>query len=116
MNVEVLLECRAMRESKEREARSGFALLCLVEGRGFFPSLLVEDAVGSFWSCVAIGFFWIAFSQTSGRDSMMILEAGDDSGKLWTNANISRTKPEIEKPEPFRRGTGRDIRQKSGNQ
>jgi hypothetical protein len=30
MNVEALLECRAMRESKEREARSGFALL----GRG----------------------------------------------------------------------------------
>jgi hypothetical protein len=33
-----------------------------------------------------------------------------------TNANISRTKPEREKPEPFRRGTGRDIRQQSGNQ
>lgn len=30
MNVEAVLECRAMRESKEREARSGFALL----GRG----------------------------------------------------------------------------------
>ncbi|CAK9194859.1 unnamed protein product [Sphagnum troendelagicum] len=114
MNMEALLECRAMRESKEREARSGFALLG--RGRGFFPSLFVEDAVGSFWSCIAIGFFRIAFSQTSGRDSMMILEAGDDSGKLWTNAKISRTKPERGKPEPFRRGTGRDIRQQSGNQ
>ncbi|CAM6017843.1 unnamed protein product [Sphagnum balticum] len=114
MNVEALLECRAMRESKEREARSGFALLG--RGKRFFSFSFVEGAVGSFWSCVAIGFFRIAFSQTSGRDSMMILEAGDDSRKLWTNANISRTKPEREKSEPFRRGTGRDIRQQSGNQ
>ncbi|CAK9257383.1 unnamed protein product [Sphagnum jensenii] len=101
---------RARREKPDQ------ALLCLVEGRGFFPSLFVEDAVGSFCSRVGIGFFRIAFSQTSGRGSMMILEAGDDSGKLWPNANISRTKPEREKPEPFRRGTGRDIRQQSGNQ